>query len=159
MIITKNLKQKYFERIENAPVNENGCIIYPRYKDRDGYGSLHIEGNYIKAHRLAFAIYKKFRSLTQIKQHVLHKCDTPSCVNPEHLFEGSNMENMEDKCAKGRQLKGKQINTNKLTNEQIKEIRLNYKNKKLTQVQMAKIYGVAQAHISCIVLRKTWKHI
>ena len=86
---------------------------------------------------------------------VLHSCDVRSCVNPHHLFLGTNNDNSKDMVRKGRQAKGERTHHVKLTAHDIVEIR----NSKLPQADIAKRYGVTQAAISLVVVRKNWKHI
>ena len=90
---------------------------------------------------------------------VRHTCDNPACVNPEHLLLGTMKDNTQDMMTRGRnrykEQKGEQIGNHKLSEEDVRAIRASKK----TQVQLAKEYGVTQANISSILLRKTWKHI
>lgn len=77
---------------------------------------------------------------------VLHKCDTPSCVNPDHLFLGTNDDNVADRVAKGRSAKGEQHGKAKLTDRQILEIR----DMSGTLQEIGDYYGVHNSHISRI---------
>src|SRR3990167_5414153 len=76
-----------------------GCWEWQAAKDRDGYGWYHRRGVMVYAHRFAWAITA---GRDAGKLSVLHKCDTPSCVRPGHLFLGTNQQNMDDARAKGR---------------------------------------------------------
>lgn len=88
-----------------------GCHIWTGSKTRDGYGktSRVVNGKrkFFSTHRLSFLI--NFGDIPE-KLYVLHKCDTPLCINPEHLFLGTHQDNMTDMVKKGR---GKNHNTNK----------------------------------------------
>ena len=83
---------------------------------------------------------------------MLHKCDTPSCVNPEHLYLGSNDDNVADKVSKGRSLSRAKNPAAKLTEEQVSNIRLDDR----TQRVIAKDYKVSQATIHAIKAGKSW---
>ena len=83
----------------SMPVTECGCWIWMGAQLSRGYGSLNAAGFRGKAHRAA---YKAFVADIPDGMHVLHKCDTPACVNPDHLFVGTHSDNMQDKHAKGR---------------------------------------------------------
>lgn len=77
----------------------NGCHIWQRSKTRHGYGTMTTEGYGWVAHRVAWTIK---RGPIPKGMKVLHKCDNPSCVNPEHLFLGTSKDNTADMMAKGR---------------------------------------------------------
>ena len=86
-------------RIERIP--EGGCWIWMGYVDSLGYARFQIPKTQImtSAHR---ASYEAFVGSIPKGLCVLHKCDNPSCVNPTHLFIGTQLDNMRDKCSKGR---------------------------------------------------------
>lgn len=73
---------------------ETGCWVWKNNKDRDSYGRVRIGGRKTTgAHRLS---YITFVGQIPNGMRVLHKCDNPSCVNPEHLFLGTHSDNMRD---------------------------------------------------------------
>lgn len=157
---TKAGIQKFIEsRVFKIPA-DNGCWWWLGPVDRKGYGSLFwrrpgMPGQ-TRAHRVAFIVYHGEPG----SLHVCHTCDNPGCVNPEHLFLGTAADNMADKVAKGRQAKGVDIASNKLTEDQIREIRRIYvRGGLLTQGDLASRYGVGQQHISDIVNSKRWSYI
>lgn len=92
---------------------------------------------------------------------VCHKCDVPLCVNPNHLFLGTQKENVADAYKKGRLhiRKGTEVNTNKLTENQVRLIRSSYVKKYGALKELSDIYGVTQTTILNIVTRRIWKHI
>jgi DNA-binding transcriptional regulator YiaG len=95
---------------------------------------------------------------------ICHKCDNPSCVNPHHLFEGTNQDNMSDMMNKGRHVcnpnKGIKNHASKLTEAEVKEIRIKYNKKaKITQQVLADEYGVSRRSIGNIIKSKIWKHV
>lgn len=91
--------------------NENDCWIWTGAKNRDGYGSFwngeRLAGRngkrggprMVLAHRWSFA---HFIGAIPAGLYVLHRCDTPSCVNPDHLFLGTQADNVRDCANKGR---------------------------------------------------------
>jgi hypothetical protein len=100
--------KKAFEK-NISPEPNSGCWIWlGGILKRGGYGSFNHRPSktwMVRAHRMAWKLY---RDATITKEdHVLHKCDNPICVNPDHLFIGDQALNMEDKSYKGRQLQGK----------------------------------------------------
>ena len=92
---------------------------------------------------------------------VCHRCDNPGCVNPEHLFLGTQKDNMADMRKKGRerQSKGSKIGTAKLNEQQVAEIKDLFNNTKLTQQQIGDLFGVDQTTISLIKMGKRWQHV
>lgn len=75
------------------------CWIWSLAKDKDGYGVAHKGKKNIRAHRIS---YEAFIGQIPEDMGVLHKCDNPSCCNPQHLFLGTNQDNMNDMVSKGR---------------------------------------------------------
>lgn len=90
---------------------------------------------------------------------VLHTCDNPLCVNPNHLYLGTYRDNINDKVKRGRcqDHKGEAHPCHKLTDEEIAYVRNSYPEK--SQTQLAKELNVGQPAISRIVHRKRWPHI
>ncbi len=95
------------------------------------------------------------------KKHVLHSCDNPICVNPNHLFLGTHQDNMDDMHDKGRfiPLQGVKNGNCKLTEAQVLEIRRKYIPWTYGTIKLAKEFGVTQGLIMAIISRKAWKHI
>jgi len=85
---------------------------------------------------------------------VLHRCNNPPCVNPEHLYIGTHSDNMRDLAETGR-LKGEGNPRAKLTNRMVMEIRCSQK----PHVELAKKYGVYVGHISGIKTGRLWPHL
>jgi hypothetical protein len=149
----------FWNRVEKT----DGCWLWTRAKDRRGYG-IFLAG---KAHRFAWTLAN---GSIPDGLCVLHHCDNPSCVNPSHLFLGSQMDNVADKVKKGRQASGQSIRKNhehlrgerqataRLTAQQVLEIRALY-GVGHTQTELATRFDVSQGLISQIVLRKIWRHI
>jgi hypothetical protein len=94
---------------------------------------------------------------------VRHKCDNPSCCNPAHLELGTDKDNYSDMVSRGRRVpgrpKGEKNCKAKLSEEEVKQIRLMYKAGGESTNTLARKFNVTQALISQIVLRKIWKHI
>lgn len=143
---------------KNYTIKDNGCWEWKGFRDKNGYGELGraIKGIERKAHRFSYA---KFKGKIPKDLCVCHSCDNPGCVNPDHLFVGTNKENHQDKVEKSRHVKGEECHKSKLNEEQVKSILSLYKSGRYTQRQLASIYTVNQYAIWAIVNRKSWKHI
>lgn len=76
------------------------CWPWPKYKSEKGYGVIIFDGFKFAVHRLSF---EHFKGLIPKGMVVMHDCDNPPCFNPDHLFLGTQQENMEDMVRKGRQ--------------------------------------------------------
>lgn len=150
------------ERFISKFVIENECWVWKGAKNRKGYGVIRLRDKNMLAHRVAW-IKSKYDIPNGL--YVLHKCDNPSCVNPNHLFLGTPKDNMDDKMKKGREVKGENHGGSKLTEENVKEIRNLYTKGRPGQVnefslrKLAKRYGVNSHTIFNIVNNNTWKDI
>lgn len=90
---------------------------------------------------------------------VLHKCDNRRCVNPQHLWLGTKLENSQDMVAKGRSAKGiKNGGGNKLSNEQVKEIKTMLQNGD-KQKDIAKKFDVSKSMVCLIANGENWNHV
>lgn len=84
---------------QHMPVSESGCWLWIGSINAHGYGGMRANEKTYAAHRYSWE--RKFGAIPA-GAHVCHKCDTPSCVNPDHLFLGSNRDNVADRENKGR---------------------------------------------------------
>ena len=127
---------------------------------KGGYGQLSYNKKTLKAHRISYEIYYA-EPLGDL--HCLHKCDNPSCVNPIHLFPGTNLDNVRDKVKKERCYTGNQKGENngasKLSDDIAKNIRKLYNTGSYTKTKLGEMYNVHRSTISYIVNNKTFKHL
>lgn len=140
---------------------ESGCLEWQRKLDSDGYGKIRRGGKgtpHVRSHRLAWELAN---GPIQEGMSVLHKCDNPPCCDVEHLFLGTNIDNMADMTAKGRKPHGANAHRAmaKLTEQQVKDIRANYALCRVRQWELAHRFGVGQDVISRIVNGKAWSHV
>jgi hypothetical protein len=142
------------ERFEEfyIPEPNSGCWLWTGWADKNGYGRLEFEGKRQRAHRIAWEIFK---GPVPEGLYVLHRCDVPACVNPEHLFLGTNDDNTADMVEKERQARGERHYKAKLTADQVLAIRGDSR----SQTSIAADYDISQAQVSAIQLRKTWAHL
>lgn len=122
------------------------------------YGAFQVNGCLRKAHRISWEIH--FGKVPD-GLWVLHKCDNPICVRPDHLFVGTNQDNVDDRQAKGRNNppKGEDHTHAKLTEKDVLEIRRLYANGGISYAKLAKRFGICPMQACDIVHRKGWKHI
>jgi hypothetical protein len=143
-------KPPLFERCITQP---NGCLLWTGGFNAKGYGMTNVfrDGRWraTSTHRRAWELVN---GPIPKGMCVCHKCDTPACCNVDHLFLGTNRDNMADMRAKCRQTKGSQKAISKLTEAQVLAIRADTR----THRTIAKDYGVSSPTITCIKTRKAW---
>lgn len=119
---------------------DTGCWNWQRSLSDKGYGQIGIGGT--KSERANRASYRSFTGTIPDGMHVLHSCDNPKCVNPDHLFLGTHQDNLVDMDYKGRRHKT-------ITDEQISKAREMRSNGK-TIAETASYLGIGQASVSRI---------
>lgn len=136
-----------------------GCWLWVGAIGAHCYGHIKSAGKAERAHRVSWELHNG--PIPKSDGHnvicVLHKCDTPTCVNPGHLFLGTQADNMADRDAKGRQAKGEGAGTARLTMREVVEIRRKYANGTVTQKYLADEFSISQTTVSEIVTCKTYK--
>ncbi len=173
--VTKLFCQKHYLRMRNygttdlirpsaedrfwRSVNKtaDGCWLWTAgSRTKQGYGNLRVNGRSTQAHRFSYALHN---GPIPNGLHVLHRCDVVACVNPAHLFLGTDADNMADKMAKGRHraLSGEECGTARLTRLKVDEIRARYACGGVSFMKLAREYGVAKYTINAVINRKTWR--
>ncbi len=95
-------KQSIFDFSKKYRVSATGCWIWTGAKNQDGYGATSLRGVHMAAHRASFLLYRgPIRDGLQVR----HSCDTPACVNPNHLELGTHIDNMQDMTDRGRRVR------------------------------------------------------
>lgn len=134
------------------------CWLWDGAVTPDGYGRIIYLGITRLAHRVSYELHHGFIPPSPNGRklwHICHHCDIKKCVNPAHLFLGTNQQNQADKNAKGRQAKGERHGCSKLTEERVVAIRNSNESNRLLAQQL----GVNQALISMIRRGHVWKHV
>jgi len=154
----KPLAELLWRRVEKP--NKNGCMIWQGKPFNNGYGYV---AEYVDKKKRVIGVHCAAYELTYGKipkgMFVCHHCDNKLCCNPEHLFLGTNRENINDMLKKGRSLKGIKHHSSKLTEKQVKEIRKKYDGKKRTASYFAKKFNVGTTCIYSVIHKHTWRHI
>jgi hypothetical protein len=135
----------------------SGCWTWTGRINACGYGQLGVSGKLRSAHRLAYE--SSVGSIPDGVQ-VCHKCDVRSCVRPDHLFLGTQADNIRDMVSKGRARGGSHLGErngrSKLSADQVREI---LAANGLTQRQIAAHFGVSQTLIGRIRSGKNWSQV
>jgi hypothetical protein len=155
-VIRRSLKDRFWSRVQKAG---SSCWLWTGTLNGSGYGVLGAGGRggkLLRAHRVAWEFHK---GPIPDGLHCLHRCDNPRCVNVDHLFLGTNQDNIADRVRKGRSkapiFRGEDHAQAKLSNDVIRRIREDGR----IQRVIAADYGLRQSDISRIKLRQAWKHV
>jgi hypothetical protein len=131
---------------------ESGCWVWMLSTIKGGYGKITVGGDSKMAHR---AVWEKRRGPIPEGMILCHRCDVPSCVNPDHMFLGSYAENSADMVSKGRSAKGERVSLAKLDALTVREIRQEVG----TYKDISQKYDVSPGTIRDIKLGLTWRHV
>lgn len=145
-------------RVGKIAVTDSGCIEWMGYRSTANYGVVQskVHGS-IGAHRVSLGI--ALGHPVPKGKHVLHRCDNPPCVNPDHLFIGTDQDNVDDMVAKGRHSHGSAHPNCRLTEDQVREIRTRRATEGTYWKTLAADYNVSVATIQKILEGKMWKHV
>jgi hypothetical protein len=142
------------DRFEHRAMPEpnSGCWLWLGALNKKGYGIVNSGRGSNLAHRVSFLLYKG-EIPTNMK--VLHRCDNPCCVNPEHLFLGTPADNSEDMITKGRSSYGEKHYNAKLTEQDV----LSTLNSGESSGSLAAHFSVSVWAIHDVRNNRTWKHL
>jgi hypothetical protein len=148
---------RFLEKVNKT----ESCWLWESQKTRNGYGKFSLGGGYQGAHRVSYML---FVGEIPAGMYVCHRCDTPSCVNPWHLFLGTPKENEADMTAKGRRSRrsvnrGSSHPQSILDEQNVLEIRSLLRAGELSRSDIASRFGVCKGVIDNIKSRKTWRHV
>lgn len=151
----KTLKQRIEDKIYYCV---SGCWIWTGSITGDGRPTLFSrtgDSRYTVGARASWQVY---RGEIPSGLLVCHHCDNILCVNPDHLFLGTNKDNSDDKISKNRHARGSRIHASKLIDNEVIEIRKMY-DSGVNKKEIALKFNVTVPNINSIVNRKTWHHI
>ena len=148
------LTDKNLTRFWNYVDKTDNCWNWTAALNTYGYGCFWWDKKQHQSHRISWLIaYGSFPA-----DCLLHICDNPKCVKPDHLKEGSQADNMADKKHKRRQAFGERIGKSKLTESQVLDI-LKKHSEGQSMFSLGKEYGVSDTAISYIVKGKNWSYL
>lgn len=141
----------------NYSINETtGCWEWRRARTHSGYGWACWRTKTIAAHRLAWMLL-----IGEIGKGlwVLHKCDNPPCVNPDHLYLGNARQNTDDRLTRNRGARGERHGSAKLTIDQVRQIRSLYQGRGRgpSYESLMRQFHVSKSTIAYIVNGKSWE--
>lgn len=150
-VVDTIVREKLLARI--ATNAQTGCWEWTAAKDAYGYGAVYAWGKVRKAHRVSYEIHK---GPIPIGLDILHSCDNPGCLNPDHLSPGTDKDNAADRVSRGRQAREKSLPQTKLSDSDVIAIRAS---SGVMQLELAKRYGVHPTLISHIRRNKVRRHL
>jgi hypothetical protein len=155
------LDEKLWAKTEKRGPDE--CWPWRGYRDGQGYGALWDRGRMARTHRVSYQVNK---GPIPDGMCVCHSCDNPSCVNPNHLWLGTQLDNQRDMHAKGRGRYRSNLPAGfatrgnaKITEEVVRTLRSLGLKKQGDYRPYAEKYGVAVATIRDVVVGRTWRHL
>lgn len=145
---------------------ESGCLLWTGLTGERGYGLIKNgpkrQRRMVTTHRAAFALF--VRPLVD-GEHVLHRCDTPACIEPTHLFAGDHAANMRDMISKGRRVNevtpeqtGSRNSQTHLSEDDVRTIRARRAGGSMLR-EIGAEFGISKATVSEICSRRTWQHV
>lgn len=147
----KAAQQRLFERCMPEP--NSGCWLWTENVTQGGYGYLDFNCRRWRAHRLAYAAFVGPFDESLV---VCHRCDTPSCINPDHLWLGTQGDNVRDCARKHRYPVGANHPRAKLSERDVIAVRRLHA-LGVMQKRIAQRYGVSESAIGSIIRREVWK--
>lgn len=166
--IFENNVQNFWAKVEKS----DSCWNWIAGKTKQGYGKIQVGRVWFLASRFSYMLHNGL--LPKDKPFVLHSCDNPSCVNPAHLWAGTQLDNINDMVSKGRAAtgirsgahthpekwkRGEENSSSKLTSSQVIEMRKRRDEGNATIMALCKDYGVCKRTVALILKREKWKHV
>lgn len=146
----KSIRERFEEKFER--LEEADCWLWKGATGGRGYGAFSLEGRSHAASRVSWMLY---RGEIPEGLDACHTCDTPLCVNPNHLFLGTDKDNHDDCVKKGRDIAGEKTYNAKLTESDVREIRSSTATIRSVAVQK----GICPAQAWRIKHGERWKHV
>ncbi len=147
------LPERFWRNVDKQP--GDACWEWTGHRQDNGYGVLTVNYRPTRAHRISYELHN---GPIPKGMFVCHTCDTPACVRPDHLFSGTNRDNMHDAAVKGRTTQGERHAHHKLAEKEVVTI-LSAWNQGAKQEDLARQFSVARTTIENIVCRRSWRHV
>lgn len=165
IVTHESAAERFFAKVDKTA--SHGCWLWTACCFDNGYGAFRFNQKQVKAHRFS---YELINGPLSDELRACHRCDElyprkdltyKRCVNPEHLFAGTQSDNIRDCFNKGRQRERRGIISNfaKLTEDEVRQVRTIYARGDISQQDVGILFGLTQTAVSLIIRRVNWKHI
>lgn len=153
----QTIADRFWSRVDKES-SPHGCWAWTGHRDERGYGTFWIKRVMHRSHRVAYTLLV---GPIPVGLCCCHKCDNTSCVNPSHIFLGTQADNNRDRDRKGRQVshRGESHYLTKFTDNDVVHIRKSVADGRSTITKLAKQYGVSPTCICNITKRRCWNHL
>lgn len=156
--MTKDILERFHDKCKID--DQTGCWNWIGAKDTSGYGMISLDGKIYRAHRLSWVLH--FDEISE-GLFICHTCDNRGCVNPKHLFLGTQSDNIKDMWNKGRMshrnaANGENHPSSKLTEKDVLEIRKLYTTGNYSERMLGKLFRVSRSTITAVIKNRTWKN-
>ncbi len=169
--LTQQDARRFFAKV--AIAGKDDCWEWTAMKNNDGYGRFQVKHQHYAATRIAFKLRYKMDPGPWL---MCHTCHNRGCVNWRHLYAGTPRDNTRDALERGtlytaygddhwthknpeKVARGSRVGGVKLTPSDVIQIRAEYADRRASQAQLARRYGVTQACVSALIKRKTWTSV
>lgn len=151
-LVLPEYAERFFAKVRKTP----GCWEWKAGYFDKGYGAFRLGGKLRKAHRVSWEMHNG-----EIPEglKVLHECDNPKCVRPEHLFLGTDQDNADDRAAKGRTAIGAACHKTKLTPENVREMRRLRVREGVPFYKLGERFGVSAPTAQRAISGLSWRHL
>lgn len=151
---TETLAERLWRQVQRG----DGCWPFIGARSNKGYGYFKHDGVARFAHRVAYA---DANGPIPDGIDVLHRCDNPPCCRPDHLFLGTQADNVADMISKGRDRKavGSRTGNARLTEAKVVDIRRRHRKRVVTAQMLADEHGVSVEAVEKVLQRQTWRHV
>lgn len=153
-LASQGLSATFPERFWKKVNKTDGCWLWTASLHDFGYGQIGRKGHGgtpIHSHVASWVLHN---GAVPNQMCVLHRCDNPACIRPDHLFLGTRGDNLRDMTIKGRRVYGERHGRSKLKYSQVLEIRSLYG--KITALEIAARFGICDSHVAAIGKNRLW---
>jgi hypothetical protein len=150
----KTPEDRFWKKVVKGD-DRDTCWIWHGHKNPRGYGVIGFDGGTVLAHRASFFFQHGRWPIGVLR----HQCDVPPCVRPDHLLEGTSLDNKKDSMRTNRHAFGERHGRAVLTEEKVREIRRLHRDYGVDCAELGRLYGVHKATLSAVVNGKTWKQV
>lgn len=155
MAFKQSIEQRFWNHVSKG--SEDECWEWQGSRYKDGYGQFHVPAIGHVAHRVAYVLFVEEIDTDDL---VLHKCDNPPCVNPNHLYKGDASQNANDRFERkpGIIVRGSLNGMSKLTEGEVLDIKMKLAENIKPRV-IAEMYEISPKTVSDIRTGRYWKHV